>query len=86
MQFMLQSQSNADARHEKIMDEHERIMAEHRRIMAELDKMMAGMDRHDQQLRDQTLQIQALAVISRDLVDTARLHSRRLDRLENPSA
>ena len=44
---------------------------------------MSRMDGLDQQMKENTIQVQALAAISRDLVEIARRHSNRLDRLDN---
>ena len=68
MQFILQSQSDA--------------AEEHRKAMKRMDRMDAHLDRMDKQLDKQSADIQALARISRDLVEVERRHSKRLDRLD----
>jgi hypothetical protein len=69
MQFILQSQSTAAARHEEAAARHQEAMQE--------------LNAHTAQLREQTSQIQLLASVSHDLVEIARRHSQRLDRLDN---
>ena len=44
---------------------------------------MVRMAELEKELKEHTVQIQTLAAVSRDLVETARLHSNRLDRLDN---
>jgi hypothetical protein len=68
MQFILQSQSNAAARHEEAMKEFE--------------EFRKGQQKHDRQLKKQSIQLRKLAQVSHDLVEVARLHSARLDRLD----
>ena len=47
---------------------------------------MSRMDEFDKQMKENTVQIQALAAVSRDLVEIVRRHSSRLDRLDNLNA
>ena len=49
---------------------------EHRQAMERMAEFANEQDKH-------TAQIQALAAVSRDLVEIARIHARRLDRLDN---
>jgi hypothetical protein len=49
---------------------------EHRRAMERIAEFAKQQDKH-------TAEIQALAAVSRDLVEVARIHARRLDRLDN---
>jgi len=51
---------------------------EHRQAMERMAEFAKEQDKH-------TAQIQALAAVSRDVVEIARIHSRRLDRLDNPN-
>jgi len=68
MEFILQSQSNAAVRHEEAMKEIEEFRKDSRK--------------HDEQLMEQANQLQTLASVSRDLLEVARLHAARLDRLD----
>ena len=69
IQFILQSQSNAAALHEEAMHE--------------LKEHSAQLKEHSSQLREQSSQIQALGMVSHDLVEVARRHSQRLDPLDH---
>jgi hypothetical protein len=69
MQFILQSQSTAAARNEEAAARHEEAMKE--------------LKEHTAELKEHTAQIQLLASVSHDLVEIARRHSQRLDRLDN---
>ena len=51
---------------------------EHRQAMERMAEFAKEQDKH-------TAQIQALAAVSRDVGEIARIHSRRLDRLDNPN-
>jgi hypothetical protein len=44
---------------------------------------MSRMDEFDKQMKESTVQIQALAAVSRDHVEIVRRHSSRLDRLDD---
>ena len=79
MEFILQSQSNAAETNREMSETHRKIMEEHREIMGEHRGIMKG-------LQQNTTQIEALVVASHDLVEVARIHSRRLDRLEGLSS
>ncbi len=76
IQFILQSQSNAAVRHEEAMQWHEEATQRHEEAMKQLAE-------HASQLKEQTAQIETLAKVSHDLVEIARRHSQRLDRLDN---
>ena len=68
--FILQSQSNAAEEHRKAMERMARFEKEQKK---QSDQIMAV-----------SAEIQALASVSADLLKVARIHARRLDRLENP--
>ncbi len=93
MEFILQSQSEAAARYREMSEEHRKIMEQYgvlNRGMMEQNREMMEQNRemkkrHDEtmeELEEHTTEIQALASVSRDFLEIARIHSRRLDRLE----
>jgi len=59
-----------------ILQSQSNAAEEHRQAMERMAEFAKEQDRH-------TAQIQALASVSRDLVEIARIHGRRLDRLDN---
>lgn len=69
IQFILQSQSNAAERHDE--------------MMKDIEESRAELKEHTAELKEHTVQIQALASVSRDLLEVARLHARRLDLPDN---
>jgi hypothetical protein len=71
MNFILQSQSNAVEEHRKAMER-----------MAQFEKEQK---KQSDQINAVSAEIQALASVSSDLVEVARIHARRLDRLESPN-
>jgi hypothetical protein len=73
MEFILQSQSNAAERHREAMNRMEEFQKESEKHHQEAMSRMSEFDK----------ELAALAAISRDLVEVARLHSKRLDRLDN---
>jgi methyl-accepting chemotaxis protein len=82
MQFILQSQSSAAERHRDAMQELHEFGLELKEQTKQLKEQTKQLEQHTKQLEQHTQQIDGLAAISRDLVEVARLHSRRLDRLE----
>ena len=68
MQFILQSQSDAAEHHREMMEEHRELTKKQREMT--------------EQQRETSTEVQTLAAACRDLVEVARIHSRRLDRLE----
>jgi hypothetical protein len=59
-----------------ILQSQSNAAEEHRQAMERMAEFAKEQDKH-------TAQIQALAAVSRDLVEVARIHARRLDRLDN---
>ena len=59
-----------------ILQSQSNAAAEHRHAMERMVEFAKEQDRH-------TAQIQALAAVSRDLVEIARIHGRRPDRLDD---
>lgn len=49
------------------------------------EEAMVELNAHSAQLKEHTSQLQALAALGRDLVETARRHYQRLDRLDSPN-
>jgi len=72
MNFILQSQSTA--------------AEEHRDAMKRMAEFAKEQRRHSEQFKAVSAEIRALASVSRDLVEVARIHARRLDRLDNLNA
>jgi len=70
MNFILQSQSTA--------------AEEHRKAMKRMDRFEKEQNKQSDQIKAMSAEIQALASVSSDLLKVARIHARRLDRLENP--
>ena len=66
--FILQSQSNA--------------AEEHRKAMERMDRFEKEQKNQSDQIRAVSAEIQALALVSADLLKVARIHASRLDRLE----
>ena len=67
--LILQSQSNA--------------AEEHRKAMERMDRFEKEQNKQSDQIKAMSVEIQALASVSSDLLKVARIHARRLDRLEN---
>ena len=61
-----------------ILQSHSTAAEEHRQAMERMAEFAKEQDKHP-------AQIQALAAVSRDVGEIARIHSRRLDRLDNPN-
>ncbi len=80
--FILQSQSNAAEEHRAAMEEHRKSMEAHRTAMQEHRAALKRLGKVEKQSDRNTTQIQALVKATHDLVIVARIHSRRLDRLD----
>jgi hypothetical protein len=76
MNFILQSQSNAAQEHRKAMERMAEFEKDQKNQSDQIKAVSAD-------LKAVSAEIQALASVSRDLVEVARIHARRLDRLEN---